>query len=123
MNHKDNNAPGVPQTIIDGEIAAGLAQLQISRQELFAEAELYPWMAEWPEVYERFSPSVALQARAVELLTYFANGGLSDPIADLDQFISELREVLLAGAAGRPSLALRARLKKAKKAADEELAS
>ena len=44
---------------------------------------------------------------------------MNEPVADLDQFISELREVL-AGAAGRPSLAPRARLKKAKKADDEE---
>ncbi len=49
MNRK-NGASGVLQTVLDGEIAAGLARLEISRQKLFAEAELYPWMAEWPEV-------------------------------------------------------------------------
>jgi hypothetical protein len=77
-------------------------------------------VAEWPEVYEHFPLSVAFRARAVQLLTYFANDALSDSIADLDQFISELREVL-PGVGGKPSLIHRARLKKAKKGAEGRL--
>jgi hypothetical protein len=113
-------APGVLQTVLDNEIAAGLARLKVSREELVAETDLYPWVAEWPEVYEPFPLSVAFRARAVELLHCLINDGLSTHIEWLDKYIAELREVL-PGAAGRPSPALAHQLKKtAEKAAKEE---
>jgi hypothetical protein len=58
-------APGVLRTIIDGEIAAGLARLRVSRKELLAEADLYPWVGEYPEVYEPLPLGVMFRARAV----------------------------------------------------------
>jgi hypothetical protein len=99
---KLDTAPGVLRTIIDGEIAAGLARLRLSREELLAEADLYPWVAEWPEVYEPFPLSVASRARAVELLEFLIIDGESTAaIANLDIGIAELRDVL-PGAAAKP---------------------
>ena len=112
--------PGVLETALDAEIDAGLSRLGVSREELDAEADIYPWVAEWPEVYEPFPLSVAFRARAVELLHCLINDGLSTHIEWLDKYIAELREVL-PGAAGRPSPALAHQLKKtAEKAAKEE---
>jgi hypothetical protein len=114
---------GVLQTVLDNEIGAGLALLEVSREELRAEADLYPWVAEWPEVYEPFPLSVAFRARAVELLHCLINDGLSTCIEWLDKYIAELR-VVLPGAAGTPSAALARQLKKAaEKAAKEEEAA
>jgi hypothetical protein len=104
----------VAGAVLDKEIAAGLARLKVSRKELLAEARLYPWVAEWPEVYKLFPLSVAFRARAVELLHSLINDGLSTYIEWLDKDIAELREVL-PGAAGRPSRALAHKLKKAAK--------
>ena len=117
---KLDTAAGVIRMVLDNEIAAALALLSVSREELRAEANLYPWVDEWPEVYEPFPLSVAFRARAVELLHSLINDGLSTCIEWLDKYIAELREVL-PGAAGRPSPALAHQLKKAaEKAAKEE---
>jgi hypothetical protein len=120
---KLDTAAGEIRKVLDNEIAAGLARLSVSREELLAEADLYPWVAEWPEVYEPYPVSVAFRARAVELLHCLINDGLSTCIEWLDKYIAELREVL-PGAAGRPSPALAHQLKetaeKAAKEAEEE---
>jgi hypothetical protein len=105
----------VLRTIIDNEIAAGLARLRVSREELLAEAELYPWVAEWPEVYEPFSLSVAFRARAIELLEFLIIDGESTAaIANLDIGIAELRDVLPGAAAKPPSAAVARKLKESK---------
>jgi hypothetical protein len=105
-------APGVLRTIIDDEIAASLARLGVSREELLAEADLYPWVAEYPEVYEPLSLSVAFRARAVELLEFLIiDGDSTVVIENLDVAIAELRDVL-PGAAGRPSPAVARKLKR-----------
>jgi hypothetical protein len=106
-------------TIIENEIAAGLARLRVSREELLAEKDLYPWVGEWPEVYEPFPLSVAFRARAVELLDCLIGDGLGTEIQQVDEYIAELREVL-PGAAGKPSPALAHQFKEAKQKGDEE---
>jgi hypothetical protein len=65
----------VLRTIIDGEIAAELARLRVSRKELLAEADLYPWVGEYPEVYEPLPLGVMFRARAVELMDYLVRDG------------------------------------------------
>jgi hypothetical protein len=77
-------------TIIDGEIAAGLARLRVSRKELLAEADLYPWVGEYPEVYAPLPLGV-------------------------DERIAELREVLPGAAAKPPSPAVARQLKEVAK--------
>jgi hypothetical protein len=113
------SAPEPLEAALNAEIEAGLARLGVSREELTAEAELYPWVEEWPEVYEPFPLSVAFRARAVELLHCLIGDGLDTDILQVDEYIAELRDVL-PGAAGRPSFRLVAQFTKAKKAADEE---
>jgi hypothetical protein len=111
--------PGVLETALDAEIDAGLSRLGVSCEELDAEADIYPWVAEWPEVYEPFPLSVAFRARAVELLHCLIGDGLSTEIQQVDVYIAELRDVL-PGAAGKPSPALAHQFKEAKQKADEE---
>jgi hypothetical protein len=111
--------PGVLETALDAEIDAGLSRLGVSREELHAEANIYLWVGEWPEVYEPFPLSVAFRARAVELLDCLIGDGLGTEIQQVDEYIAELREVL-PGAAGKPSPALAHQFKEAKQKGDEE---
>ena len=93
--------PGVIETLLNAEIDAALARLQLARDEVHAEASIYPWVGEWPEVYEPFPLSVAFRARALELLDCLIGDGLGTGIEQLDEYIDELREVL-PGTAGKP---------------------
>jgi hypothetical protein len=43
---KLDTAAGEIRKVLDNEIAAGLARLSVSREELLAEADLCPWVAE-----------------------------------------------------------------------------
>jgi hypothetical protein len=112
--------PGVLETAIENEIEAGLARLHVSREELHAEADLYPWVGEWPEVYEPFPLSLAFRARAIELLDCLIDDGMETCIEWVDEYIAELREVLPGADAKPPSAAVARQLKEAKGKADEK---
>jgi hypothetical protein len=112
-------APGVLETALDAEIDAGLARLGVSDEELLAEAKLYPWVEDYPEVYEPSPLSVAFRARAVELLSCLVQDGTDTGIEQVDEYIAELRHVL-PGTAGKPSPALIQQFREAKKKIDEE---
>jgi dsDNA-binding SOS-regulon protein len=117
-------APGALQTIIDNEIAAGLARLQVSREELLAEADVYPWVAENPDIYDSMLTSIVARARAVELLQFLIVDGDSTAVEDLDFAIAELRDVLTLAAPKPPSPAVARQLKEAaEEAAKEEEAA
>jgi hypothetical protein len=105
----------VLRTIIDGEIAPGLARLRVSSKELLAESDLYPWVGEYPEVYEPLPLGVMFRARAVELMDYLVRDASFSPIQDLDERIAELREVLPSAAAKPPSPAVARQLKEVAK--------
>jgi hypothetical protein len=113
--------PGVIRTLIDNEIAAGLARLRLSREELLAEADLYPWVAEWPEIYDHMLTSTVARTRAVELLEFLIIDGESTAgIDDLDIGIDELRDVLPLASPNPPSPEIQRQLKEGAK--EEEAA-
>src|ERR1700687_1308125 len=95
MKSKSKKQAGALQTIIDNEIAAGCARLNIrSRKELFAEADLHPGIEEHSEIYQFMPAPFVARVRALELLTYLTLDNAATGIADLDDGIRELREVL-----------------------------
>jgi hypothetical protein len=110
MNSKGNKQAGALQTVLDNEIAAGLQRLGIrSPEQLYTEAELYPWVSENSEFYAILPAGAGARARAVELLAALAHDGNSSCVEWLDEYIAELREVLpLAAIKPLPALAAKA---------------
>jgi hypothetical protein len=60
----------------------GLARPRVSRKELLAEADLYPWVGERPEVDEPLPMGVMFRARAVELMDYLVRDASFSPIEE-----------------------------------------
>jgi hypothetical protein len=65
---------------------------------LYAQKRLYLWVAEHPDVYKLFPPGIARRVRAIELLASIAHDGVDTCVEWLDEWIAELREVLLTAA-------------------------